>query len=253
MKMHYNEDELQWEGILSVQGQDAKLRVCDDITETEIGEFVNNMQCRIESLWPEIISSITGQFLPRVNERRKFLNNLEINREDYESSLQFLSIFVMEEMACELVFNDQGISGNHSVCVYISGEGIVRSPAIDDWEEERQIRGERVNVSVCNDFNPNEYEDAIREVEAVINELWHDVENVLTKHLLTHYNKKWKHSEDPEIGRDEFLARIELTGVHIMEDKAFDLYFVDNNLFGGHYVELFVESDGSIYEPSLYS
>lgn len=253
MSLHYNEEELQWEGVVSLNGQDVSIIICNDFQKAQIESIAEDITNQLQSEWHDITSSITGEFLESVNQRRLFLKQQAIDVTEYGRSLHCESLFVMEEKACELVFNDQGLSGNAIIVVYIGSDGSIRAPVIDDWEEERQIRGERVNVSVCNDFPPESIESVIREVEATINELWHDVENVLVKHLLSMYNEKWR---EPEIinliSRQEFMARIQLSGVHIMEDKAFDLYFLDNDLFAGHYIELFVDSDGSLYEPSLY-
>jgi len=251
--MNHNEEELQWEGSLTVQGQDAKLKICDEYAESEIKELVKKIESNVNEHWSEIISSITVIFLNKVNERRSLLSQERLVEGNYESCLQLKSINVMEDNISELVFNDQGLSGNKLIRVCLGGDGIVRAPEIDAWEEERQIRGERVNVSVSNCYKLEEYETVIREVEATINELWHKVESVLIQYLLKHYNNNWRQEGQPELERPEFIARIELNGIHIMEDQAFDLYFLDNNLFQGHFIELFVDSDGTIFEPSLYA
>ena len=150
---------------------------------------------------------------------------------------------MLEELAFKLVFDDQGLSHNHLVSVSVTSEGAVRPPEIDDWEEMRLIRGERVSVSLSNEFRPEQHESVIREIEAAINELWHDIESVLVSHLHELYNTKWREESEVEISQQEFLARMQLNGVHVMEDRAFDLYFLDNQLFNGRTVELFVDSE----------
>lgn len=252
MTLHYNEEELQWEGVVAFQGKDLDVVICNDYEKDEIDTVVAEVISRLGVSWAEILASVTVEFLGTVNNRRRFLKLEELNAEAYTRALTCDSLFIMEEMACELVFDDQGISQNSMIVVYVDNANNIRPPEIDDWEEERQIRGERVRVSVCNDFQPENIEKIIREIEASINELWPDVENVIAQHLLPLYNEKWRLADSAKLSRKEFLACMQLSAVYIMEDKAFDLYFLDNDLFGGHYIELFVDSDGSLYEPSLY-
>ena len=250
--MQYNEQELQWEGDIVVRGHHSDIKICNEYQKGDLAQAVEMVLAKIERLWPEILFSITHTFLNKINARRHFLKQPLIDEREYESTLKLSSVLVMEEMTIVLVFDDHGLSGNHRVHVSINSEGAVRAPEIDDWEEPRQIRGERVNVSLSNVFRPDQHEAIIREIEAEINEVWPDVESVLTNHLLSHYNDKIRDPNSPLMTQREFLAHIQLNGVHIMEDKSYDLYFIDNQLFNGKFIELFVDSDGTIYEPSLY-
>ncbi|MBW3539183.1 MAG: DUF2262 domain-containing protein, partial [Planctomycetes bacterium] len=70
---------------------------------------------------------------------------------------------------------------------------------------------------------------------------WNQIQENIADSLLRTYNTSWADPDGgfPELTRDEFLAKITLAQVQLMEEDAITLYFGDSDIFGGHVVDVF--------------
>ena len=56
--------------------------------------------------------------------------------------------------------------------------------------------------------------------------------------ILPWYNDGWRLDEDPELSKDEFIARIKILSIRIEKNGQFWFYYSDGDLFSGHWVEI---------------
>ncbi len=70
---------------------------------------------------------------------------------------------------------------------------------------------------------------------------WEEIQRNLADSLLETHNESWADPDEgfPELSRDEFLGKIILDSIRLMEENSITLYFGDSDIFGGHLVDVF--------------
>lgn len=96
-----------------------------------------------------------------------------------------------------------------------------------------------------------------RETALRLPKMFSDIEDAIVEEMLDLYNDTWRLSggeeEPPVLNRDEFLEAIEPDTIYVGPTGFVRMYWRDGprELFGGHWIEVRIEEDGSISEVVL--
>jgi hypothetical protein len=109
-----------------------------------------------------------------------------------------------------------------------------------DWFSGRSVWcGEIVEVSLSGD------PDAPEAVAAAASRLFSDqagwdrrVRDFAVERLLPLKNDVWLGEDEPELAREDFLARMTLTSIDVDESGSFTFWHSDGDLFGGHSIQV---------------
>jgi hypothetical protein len=125
--------------------------------------------------------------------------------------------------------------------------------ASGDWETNATLAGHPITILVDSCFTPEERTSYALAAIAQIETYWEAIEQNLIDSLHKMYNESWAEPDDgfPELTATEFLAKLKLNLVTIMEEPdCLNLYFEDSDLFGGHSIELYWTKD-KMYDANI--
>tara|TARA_R110002072_G_scaffold35833_1_gene105659 strand:+ start:114 stop:515 length:402 start_codon:yes stop_codon:yes gene_type:complete len=123
---------------------------------------------------------------------------------------------------------------------------------LDRWETPASFGEKEFRLSVLSDYLEQDRVEVARRALAKLETGWGEVESKLVKTLLSVHNDSWAEPEEgfPELAAEEFLSKLVLTAVDVLEEEALSLYLSDSGIFGGHCVTGFWDADG-LHEPAL--
>ena len=124
----------------------------------------------------------------------------------------------------------------------------------DRWEASVTVAGRAARITIQGgDYPESERDMVAARVLAKVEGEWPRIQQNIADSLLTTYNESWSDPDggSPELSREEFLQHVRLETISVMEEEALSLYFTDSGIFGGHYVDVFWNSDGKMYEAGL--
>jgi hypothetical protein len=123
-----------------------------------------------------------------------------------------------------------------------------------EWHAQAVVRGQPVNLTIDGLHPTSEHERLATSAVTRVENAWGMIQQNVLSSLHPLYNKAWANSEQgcPPLSPEEFLKRIRLEGVDVLdEERALSLWFNDSNLFGGHMIHIFWNSNGKMYNASL--
>lgn len=109
------------------------------------------------------------------------------------------------------------------------------------WVTSASVRGRTVEVAIDKCYPEEQLAQLTDDVVRRVDNHWDHIQSNIADSLLDTHNESWADADEgfPELSRDDFLARIILDQVQLMEEDAITLYFGDSDIFGGHLVDLF--------------
>ena len=122
------------------------------------------------------------------------------------------------------------------------------------WECDATLFDRPVTLHLDYGYTEAELDEVGAEALARVQQQWARIQNNIADSLLETYNDEWSDPDDaklPELSRQDFLKRIELHTIDVMEERALSLYFSDSDLFGGHIVDVFWTEDDVMHDATL--
>ena len=116
-----------------------------------------------------------------------------------------------------------------------------RANADEDWTGTIVVLGKSYPLSLRASYEERELDEVSSRAKEFLEANWQRLLDQLTDELLPMHNEDWSDDDDPVLDKDAFLAAIGAPDVNVWEDDSIMLYFSDGGLFGGHYIELFVD------------
>ena len=112
---------------------------------------------------------------------------------------------------------------------------------IDYWVTPVTLKGQKIRLRIIRDYPENDLESIAEEILERIRENWKAIEKNICDSLHNLYNEGWAEPEagSPRLSREQFLEKIRLSWIDVMEEESMSLIFTDSGLFGGHVVDLF--------------
>jgi hypothetical protein len=126
-------------------------------------------------------------------------------------------------------------------------------PDTDSWEGEWKVNGDLiVDVMVCAETDIKTELKTAKDFLLKFIEKEPQTREHLSKSLIKLCNEDWN-SEKP-LTEKEFAERISLQSISIyFKDEVADaeVFYNDDDIFGGHSISFFMKSSGEISEPNL--
>lgn len=128
-----------------------------------------------------------------------------------------------------------------------------KNDSLDRWERPATLLGAKFRLSVLAEYPKEAIEEVASAGLARLERAWLSIQQNVVASLLSDYNESWA---DPEAGLpvlqpEDFLSKLVLTAVDVLEEGDLSLYLSDSGLFGGHSVKAYVCGDGEILTPTL--
>ncbi len=110
-----------------------------------------------------------------------------------------------------------------------------------NWEGSASVRGRVVELAIDKSYPELALTQLGSAVVKRIADHWEEIQRNLADSLLETHNESWADPDEgfPELSRDEFLGKIILDSIRLMEENSITLYFGDSDIFGGHLVDVF--------------
>lgn len=126
-------------------------------------------------------------------------------------------------------------------------------PKTNVWESTASFHGRSIEIRIAANYSDSERSDVVSAAMEKTLKNWESIQHNIADSLLETYNDGWADPDDeelPELSRNDFLERITLSTIYVMEENAISLYFDDSDLFAGHVVEIFWTEE-KMYEAGI--
>lgn len=123
---------------------------------------------------------------------------------------------------------------------------------ISYWETHVKFQGDEITLRIDESYPEADLEQLGKQALEKVDSNWTLIRDHIANSLLDTYNEAWADPAEgfPELSREEFLEKIELESIELMDEGALTLYFSDSDLFGGHGVDLFWTEE-KMYKATL--
>jgi hypothetical protein len=123
---------------------------------------------------------------------------------------------------------------------------------IDYWETQVKFQGSEITLRIDECYPEANLEQLGKQAIEKVDSNWNLIQDNIANSLLDTYNEAWADDEEgyPELSREEFLKRIDLETIELMDEGALTIYFSDAGLFGGHWIDLFWTEE-KMYKATL--
>ena len=111
----------------------------------------------------------------------------------------------------------------------------------DDSTGTIDILGRSYTLSIRTGYEWEELDEIAARATNWFESHWQEILDRITTDLLPMHNEEWS-DDDAPLDKDWFVQTLGAPDVNVWEDEAYMLYFPDGNLFGGHFIEVLIES-----------
>ena len=120
------------------------------------------------------------------------------------------------------------------------------------WLTEASFQGRGITITIDKCYPKDELSQRIRDVLKRVGESWDDIQNNIVDALLETHNDAWADPDEgfPELTREDFLSKVVLDQIQVMEEESITLYFLDSQIFGGHLIDVFWTTE-TMYPATL--
>jgi hypothetical protein len=111
----------------------------------------------------------------------------------------------------------------------------------DDWAGTISILGKSYPFTIRACYEPEELDAIASRAKGFLESHWQRILDQLTADLLPMKNGEWRDEDEPLLNAADFRNAIGAPDINVWEEEAIMMYFDDGGLFGGHYIEVFIE------------
>jgi hypothetical protein len=112
----------------------------------------------------------------------------------------------------------------------------------DDWVGTIRILGRSHSFSIRACYESEELDAIASRARDFLESHWQQILDQLTADLLPMYNDRWRDEDEPLLNDADFRNAFDAPDINVWEDEAIMMYYSDGGLFGGHYIEVFIET-----------
>lgn len=112
----------------------------------------------------------------------------------------------------------------------------------DDWAGTITILGNSYPLTIRACYEREELEGIASRAKAFLESHWQQIVDQLTADLLPMKNGEWRDEGEPLLSAAELQRALGTPDVNVWEEESIMLCYSDGGLFGGHYVEVFIET-----------
>lgn len=123
----------------------------------------------------------------------------------------------------------------------------------DCFEGQIDWLGIPQEVTLDKDSDSDTAEKALRTLHLFLDdaEKWDKILRDYAAQQLTELANDWRQEDDPEITEEEFSKRIGIPKFHINDEGGFEAEYEDDDMFGGHWVVVYGDEDGTLKEAKI--
>lgn len=109
------------------------------------------------------------------------------------------------------------------------------------WLTEASFQGRGITIAVDKCYPKEELSQRTRDAFNRVRQSWGEIQNNIVDALLETHNEAWADPDEgfPELTREQFLSKVLLDQIKIMEEESITLYFLDSQIFGGHLIDVY--------------
>lgn len=113
--------------------------------------------------------------------------------------------------------------------------------------------GTPMEILLDKDSDSDTAEKALRTLHLFLDdaEKWDKILRDYAAQQLTELANDWRQEDDPEITEEEFSKRIGIPKFHINDEGGFEAEYEDDDMFGGHWVVVYGDEDGTLKEAQI--
>jgi hypothetical protein len=112
----------------------------------------------------------------------------------------------------------------------------------DDWAGMISILGKSYPFTLRASYEPEELDAIATRAKDFLESHWQRILDQLTADLLPMKNDEWRDADEPLLTKADFLNAVDDPDINVWEEESIMMCFSDGGLFGGHYIEVFIES-----------
>ena len=111
----------------------------------------------------------------------------------------------------------------------------------DDWTASINIADDTYGFSIRSCYELHELNDIALRAKEYLELHWQQILDQVTDELLPMHNEEWSDDNDHPLSDLEFRSALGKPDINVWEEEAIMIYIADGGMFGGHYIEVFIE------------
>jgi hypothetical protein len=112
----------------------------------------------------------------------------------------------------------------------------------DDWAGTISVLGNSYPFTIRACYEPEELDAIALRAKEYLESHWQGLLDQLTADLLPMHNGEWRDQDEPLLSETDFRNALGTPDTNVWEEESIMMLFSDGGLFGGHYIEVFIES-----------
>jgi hypothetical protein len=117
-----------------------------------------------------------------------------------------------------------------------------RETADDDWAGTISVHGKSYPLTIRACYEADELDAIAARARVFLQSHWQQILDQLVADLLPMKNDGWRDANEPLISGADLLAALDAPDINVWEEESIMMLFADGGLFGGHYIEVFIET-----------
>ena len=121
----------------------------------------------------------------------------------------------------------------------------------DDWTGNIEVLGKIYPCEIRACYEPGELAPIASRTQQYLDANYRQILDQIVTDLLPMYNEEWSEDDSAPLDAAQFLDQIGPPEINVWEEEALMIYFDDGGLFGGHYIEVFIETPENNRDVSI--
>ncbi len=120
------------------------------------------------------------------------------------------------------------------------------------WLCECELWPQPVQVEIATEEDTCDNDEQLaRDAALKVRDSWTLIRENLLRSVHPLYNDTWRAPENPVLDAAEFMQKISLSTIQVMDEGSLSLYFADGDLFAGHLIDILWTGEGEMYDATL--
>lgn len=112
----------------------------------------------------------------------------------------------------------------------------------DDWAGTINVLGKSYPFTIRACYEADELDGIAARAQGFLESHWQRILDRLTADLLPMKNDEWRDADEPLLSSADLLHALDSPDINVWEEESIMMLFSDGGLFGGHYIEVFIET-----------
>jgi hypothetical protein len=112
----------------------------------------------------------------------------------------------------------------------------------DDWAGTISVLGQEYPLTIRACYEAGELDAIAARAQGFLESQWQQILDRLTADLLPMKNDAWRDADEPLLSGADLRSALDSPEINVWEEESIMISFSDGGLFGGHYIEVFIET-----------